>query len=245
VLDGISPPSIAAGPADGPSRLAPGRLSKGSPDHVGGSIRRVDENLGVSVTDRQSEGTSSPVDRPGLDGAHELLVRSRSELAALDSLYHSLAPGLLRWIRARVADPEVATDLLAETFAQVVCSVERYRGEGDESAVAWVWGIARNLLRRYYRRQRVETAARQRLGVTAPEPVTIGPDEAHAAFVGEELRAALDGLPVRTRESVWLRVVDDLPYEVIATRQGCSTTAVRQRVSRGMRQLATTMGGTT
>jgi len=171
-------------------------------------------------------------------------VRSRSELAALDRLYHSLAPGLLRWLRARVADPEVATDLLAETFAQVVCSVERYRGASDESAVAWTWGIARNLLRRYYRRQRVETAARQQLGVTAPGAATAAasPEEAHDAAVGAELRAALDELPARTRESVWLRVVDDLPYEEIASRQGCSTTAVRQRVSRGMRQLATTMG---
>ena len=149
----------------------------------------------MSVTDRPAGGTPSAVDRTDLAGAHELLVRSRVELAALDRLYHSLAPGLLRWLRARVADPEVATDLLAETFAQVVCSIERYRGEGDESAVAWVWGIARNLLRRYYRRQRVETAARQRLGVTAPEPVTVGPDEAQDASVGAELRAALDGLP--------------------------------------------------
>jgi RNA polymerase sigma factor (sigma-70 family) len=206
---------------------------------------KVDENLLVGVTDQRASGTSPAVYRPGLDGAHELLVRSRSELAALDRLYHSLAPGLLRWLRARVADPEIATDLLAETFAQVVCSVDRYRGEGDESAVAWVWGIARNLLRRFYRRQRVETAARQRLGVTALESVAGGADEAHDAAVGAELRAALDGLPARTRESVWLRVVDDLPYEEIASRQGCSTTAVRQRVSRGMRQLATTMGGTT
>ena len=205
----------------------------------------MDENLGVRVTGRPDRGTPSAVDRPDLDGAHELLVRSRSELAALDRLYHALAPGLLRWLRARVADPEVATDLLAETFAQVVCSVERYRGEGDESAVAWLWGIARNLLRRYYRRQRVETAARQRLGVTTTDQVAISPDEAHDVSVGAELRAALDGLPARTRESVWLRVVDDLPYEEIASRQGCSTTAVRQRVSRGMRQLATTMGGTT
>ena len=102
-------------------------------------------------------------------------MRSRVELAALDRRHHLLAPGLLRWLRARVADPDVATDLLAETFAEVVCSIERYRGEGDESAVGWVWGIARNLLRRYYRRQRVETAARM-LGVTAAEPVTACPD---------------------------------------------------------------------
>jgi len=182
------------------------------------------------------------VDRSPTDGAHELLVRSRRELTALDTLYHRLAPGVLRWLRARVPDAELASDLLAETFAQVVCGVERYRGETDDAATAWVWGIARNLLRRYYRRQRVETAARQRLGVLGPGADAPGPD-AGAPMIGDELRAALDELPPQTRESVWLRVVDDLPYDEIASRQGCSATAVRQRVSRGMRQLALTIGG--
>jgi RNA polymerase sigma-70 factor (ECF subfamily) len=182
------------------------------------------------------------VDRTSTDDAHELLVRSRRERAALDALYHRLAPGVLRWLRARVPDAELASDLLAETFAQVVCGVERYHGETDEAATAWVWGIARNLLRRYYRRQRVETAARQRLGVLGTGGDVPAPD-ADGPMIGDELRAALDGLPARTRESVWLRVVDDLPYDEIASRQGCSATAVRQRVSRGMRQLATTIGG--
>lgn len=206
----------------------------------------VDENLAVTVTERRARGTLDTVNLRPADGTHELLVRSLSEVAALDALYHLLAPRLLRWLRARVADSEVATDLLAETFAQVVFSVERYRGATDESAISWVWAIAQNLLRHYYRRQRVETAARQRLGVELPAVVVLGPDEeARGIDVGEELRAALEGLSVRTRESVWLRVVDDLPYREIASRQGCSTTAVRQRVSRGMRQLATRMGGTT
>jgi RNA polymerase sigma-70 factor (ECF subfamily) len=183
------------------------------------------------------------VDRSLTDGAHDLLVRSRHELSALDALYHRLAPGIMRWLRARVPDAERASDLLAETFAQVVCSVERYRGETDEAAAAWVWGITRNLLRRYYRRQRVETAARQRLGVLSVPDATVPSPDVAGPMVGDELRAALDGLPARTRESVWLRVVDDLPYEEIASRQGCSATAVRQRVSRGMRQLAVTIGG--
>lgn len=183
------------------------------------------------------------MNRPAPEGNHRLLSQSRSELAALDVLYHRLAPGLLRWFRARVADPDVATDLLAETFAQVVCSLDRYRGDSDDSATAWVWGIGRNLLRRYYRRQRVETAARQRLGVVPGEAVQPGPElTGDELVVGEALQAALDQLPAQTRESVWLRVVDELPYDEIATRQGCSTTAARQRVSRGMRQLALTMG---
>ena len=178
-------------------------------------------------------------------GQHGLLVRSRSEVGALEALYRELAPEVFLWFRARVSDREVARDLLAETFAQVICSVDRYRGHDDVAAVGWVWGIARNLLRRYYRKQKVEERARQRLGIVhAAAPET--PEEAGrvGADVGAQLHAALDELPAGTRESVWLRVVDELSYEEIASRQGCSRSAARKRVSRGMRTLAVALEGT-
>jgi RNA polymerase sigma-70 factor (ECF subfamily) len=175
-------------------------------------------------------------------GAHELLTGAAGDLDALEVLYRRFAPDVLRWLRARVADNDVARDLMAETFAQVICSSDRYRGRDDAAAAAWIWGIARNLLRRYYRRQRVEAAARQRLGMLLPsEPET--PEECTRLdpAVGEELHHALDDLPTRVREGVWLRIVDELSYGEIADRQGGSVLAARQRVSRGMRQLATAL----
>lgn len=177
-----------------------------------------------------------------LHGQHELLIRSRSEVAALELLYRELAPEILGWFRGRVSDGEVARDLLAETFAQVVVSVARYRGRDDAAAVGWIWAIARNLLRRYYRHERVEARARQRLGI-ASSGSHEAPDERARVDpeVGARLHAALDDLPPGTRESVWLRVVDDLSYEEIASRQGCSQSAARKRVSRGMRTLAVVM----
>ena len=177
-------------------------------------------------------------------GQHQLLVRSRSDVGALEVLYRELAPEILRWFRGRVPDGEVARDLLAETFAQVICGVARYRGGDDAAAVGWVWGIARNLLRRYYRNQKVEARARQRLGIVH-EPAAATAEDAGRldAHVGARLHAALDELPAGTRESVWLRVVDELSYEEIASRQGCSRAAARKRVSRGMRTLAVVLEG--
>ena len=118
-------------------------------------------------------------------------------------------------------------DLMAETFAQVVCSVDRYQGRDDASASAWVWAIGRNLLRRYYRRQRVEVSARPTRDAAATEAET--PDEWRRLdlAVGEQLHAALDDLPAPTRDCVWWRIVDELSYHEIATRQGCSVTAAR------------------
>lgn len=177
-------------------------------------------------------------------GRHELLLRSRSDVTALEVLYRDLAPEILQWFRARVSDGEAARDLLAETFAQVICSVGRYRGADDTAAVGWVWGIARNLLRRFYRNQRVEARARQRLGITHESPHETPEERGRVdVTVGPRLHAALDELPAGTRESVWLRVVDELSYEEIATRQGCSRAAARKRVSRGMRTLAVVLEG--
>jgi RNA polymerase sigma factor (sigma-70 family) len=174
-----------------------------------------------------------------LSGQHRLLVRSRSEVAALEVVYRDMAPEILGWFRCRVSDNEVARDLLAETFAQLICSVARYRGDDDAAAVAWVWGIARNLLRRYYRHQKVEARARHQLGIVHTRTPEMPEERTRlGAHVGDRLHAALDDLPAGMRESVWLRVVDELSYDEIASRQGCSQSAARKRVSRGMRTLA-------
>ena len=102
----------------------------------------------------------------------------------------------------------------------------------------------RHLLRRFYRNQRVEARARQRLGITHESPHETLEERGRVdVTVGPRLHAALGELPAGTRESVWLRVVDELSYEEIATRQGCSRSAARKRVSRGMRTLAVVLEG--
>ena len=160
-------------------------------------------------------------------------------MASVEALYIEVAPAVLRWFRGRVANADIATDLLAETYAQVVCGIGTFRGDTFEQATAWVWGIARNLLRHYYREQRVEQVARSRLGMLAAGSSSaadenVRPDPA----VGSALRDAMAKLPDQTRTCVWMRLVDDAPYREIAEALSCSEHVVRQRVSRGLRKLA-------
>src|ERR1700709_2156660 len=42
----------------------------------------------------------------------------------------------------RTHDPEIALDLVAETFASAIRDRDRLRGHADEAAVAWLYGIA-------------------------------------------------------------------------------------------------------
>jgi RNA polymerase sigma-70 factor, ECF subfamily len=174
----------------------------------------------------------------------ELLRRARRNPDAFCAFYDRHAAALHGWLTREVGDPHTALDLTAETFAQALSSLRRFRGEHDGSGAAWLYGIARNLVRRHRETGRLEARARQRLGM----PGAVGDDEPDVTsrLVGEvargRLRAALRALPAEQRDAVRLRIVDGLPYAAVAAELGCSPVAARIRVSRGLRRLGRRLG---
>jgi RNA polymerase sigma-70 factor (ECF subfamily) len=144
---------------------------------------------------------------------------------------------VVAFFRRRVAQPELAFDLAAETFAAVVVGAANY--EGDAPPAAWLFGIARNKLRESLRRGRVEDAARRRLGM---EPVVLDDEdlervEERAAAGSAPLVRELAGLTEETRTALLARVVQEREYEQIAADLRCSEQVVRQRVHRGLARL--------
>jgi DNA-directed RNA polymerase specialized sigma24 family protein len=103
------------------------------------------------------------------------------------ALYARHRDGLLSFFVRRTADVETALDLWAETFAQATAGRHRYRGASEDEAAAWLYGIARHQLARYYRRGTIERRALRRLQLERP-PV----DEALAAEI--ERRAGMDAM---------------------------------------------------
>jgi RNA polymerase sigma factor (sigma-70 family) len=169
----------------------------------------------------------------------ELLVLARTDADAFAELYDRHAGALADWL-ARRSPPDAAQELFAETFAQAWCSRRRYR-PAKGPARAWLFGIARHLLHDSYRRLAVEDRARRRLGVledTAPAPDADA--RLDAAALRAELETALEDLAPAVRVAVVLRVVEQLAYDELAARLGCSSQAARLRVSRGLRALRRT-----
>jgi RNA polymerase sigma factor (sigma-70 family) len=168
-----------------------------------------------------------------------LLATATGDGGAFAVFYGRHLPPVLAFLARRVGSEDVAADLAGETFAAALLSCERYR-PGEAPASAWLLGIARNKLRESARHGRVETEARQRLGV----PVLSFDDEdllrvQELASVGETALALLEQLPAAHREAVRARVVDELDYEQLALELGHSEQLVRQHVSRGLRRLRT------
>jgi DNA-directed RNA polymerase specialized sigma24 family protein len=71
---------------------------------------------------------------------------------ALATLYLRYRDRLYAWFRAR-APEAAASELTAELFAQVALGLKRFRDEADGSAAPWLYGIAKNLLRRYHEQE--------------------------------------------------------------------------------------------
>jgi RNA polymerase sigma factor (sigma-70 family) len=174
----------------------------------------------------------------------ELLVAvAEGDQRAFEVFYRRFLPMVTGFHYRRTRRAELAFDLTAETFATVVAGCDRFDPERGEAA-AWVFGIAANKLRESLRRGRVEASARERL---AHEPVVIDDEdlarvEAMASEADEaRVEAALRTLPPHEREAVLARVIDERPYEQIASEARCSEAVVRQRVHRGLRRMRTQM----
>src|SRR5687768_3720075 len=151
------------------------------------------------------------------------------------------------WLLRQTGSESAALDLTAETFAQAWHASKRFRDMAGGSGAPWLFGIARNLVRQYHKHNRIETAARQRLGMPAPfadcEDYERVDDRIAASSLGPALQAAVGLLPAEQRRALELRVVDQLDYAEVAGRLGCSQNAARLRVSRALRALTAELRG--
>ena len=172
----------------------------------------------------------------------ELMKLSFRDLAAFSEIYRRRAPEVHAWAKSRLA--WAAGDLTAETFAQALLSRERFRDDLDDrgSALPWLLGITKNLLADAVRQDRIETRARQRLGL----PVDLATENGFADVDARlsprlALREQFDSLPAGEREALELRVIDELPYAEVAHQLSIRPSAARLRVSRALRRLGATV----
>jgi RNA polymerase sigma-70 factor (ECF subfamily) len=160
----------------------------------------------------------------------------------ISRLYEAHAGDVLRFFARRTLQPDVAMDLMAETFAQAFTDRSRFRGSEDGAALAWIFGIARHQLGKYFRRGVVERRAISRLGLEVGS-LPDGDYERIEDLAGlRSLRLAvgsgLAALSVAQQEALQLRVVEERSYTELASTLGITEQTARARVSRALRILA-------
>lgn len=151
---------------------------------------------------------------------------------AFSAFYESALPKIYGYFLARCGnDAAVAEDLTQETFLAAVRAIRA--GEAIDSAVPWLFGIARHKLLDHYRRQ---ARGRATLLPWRDDAIaTLAAPETEPAAEAERTRLidALDRLPEPQRAALVLRHLDGLSVPEVAAALGKSVHAAESLLARG------------
>lgn len=168
----------------------------------------------------------------------ELLRRTAAgDADAFAALFERRQRDVYRFVLHMTGSAAVADDVTQDVFLAVLRDADRYQ-VGRSTVTAWLCGIARNMARQRFDRDRpLELVA----GAGEADGPAIHPDPVSDIAQGERietLRAAVLTLPVRYREAVVLCDLQELTYAEAADALGCSIGTVRSRLHRGRALLA-------
>lgn len=186
---------------------------------------------------RRTAGRGGRGARPARSDA-ELLACTDTDPEAFAELYRRHIGAVVAFFGRRTADAEATAELAAETFAVALETRDRF-DPARGTPIAWIFGIARNLLRQYWRHRSVDDRARRRLGIaTEVDRITIDElDRVVSRIDTGPILPLLDTLPSRQGLAVRLRVLDHATYPHIGIALGTSADNARLLVHRGLRTL--------
>jgi RNA polymerase sigma-70 factor (ECF subfamily) len=166
---------------------------------------------------------------------------SAGDTRSFELFYRRHFEDVLAFFVRRTADPEIAADLTAETFAASLLARRRFRVQRGR-ADSWLFAIAYHKLADARRRGAAEDRARRRLGMERLEVSEA--DMIRIETLGEEhgARATVHELAPDQRDAVWSHVVLDRSYADIARSTQTSEAVIRKRVSRGLATVRKRLG---
>lgn len=190
--------------------------------------------------------------RAGADRERELIegLRARSE-QSYAVLVREYGPAMLAVTRRLLRNEDDARDAFQEAFVQVLRGIRSFRG--DSSLATWLhriaWNAALLKIRRAARRREVgidallptydDTGHRvQRAPVIEDDPS----EKLEQQELRARVRAGIARLPLRYRSVLVLRDLEDKTTKEAAEMLGISEGAVKVRLHRARKALATILG---
>ena len=150
---------------------------------------------------------------------------------AIEAVWLHMSADLRRFIRRRVADEHLAEDLLQEVFLRIHRNLAQLRG--PERLAAWVYQIARNVVRDHYRNSAAAPESLDETEVVERREELSELRSHAAAWLGE----LMEEIPEPYRQAVKLSEIEGLPQSEIAGRLGLSVSGAKSRVQRGRAML--------
>lgn len=165
------------------------------------------------------------------------LSRMAHDPVAFESFYTEHVAEVTRFVARRVADPHGVADLTAEVFLAAIGSAASYRpGRGPQ--VAWLYGIARNIIAGERRRAAHEMRAASRIAgrrLLDEDDIARLEERIDAESPGRAAYLAMARLPDNERAVLELVALDGLSVKDAAAALGIRPGTARVRLHRARR----------
>jgi RNA polymerase sigma-70 factor, ECF subfamily len=153
-------------------------------------------------------------------------------MISTEQVWQELSTQLRHFIRRRVADEQLAEDLLQESFLRIHNSIVTLTDH--DRLAAWVYRIARNTIADYFRQG-------ARPAEEAPSPHVSEAEDAsdrnYNAAVAQWLVHMVQRLPDTYREAVQLAELEGMTQRDVSERLNLSVSGAKSRVQRGREKL--------
>ncbi|GAA3577999.1 sigma-70 family RNA polymerase sigma factor [Nonomuraea rosea] len=167
-------------------------------------------------------------------------MRLNEDPAAFEAFYRRHVDAVMRFVVRRVSDPHLAADLTADIFLAVLDSAHTYvPGRGSE--IAWLYGVARNVVSAQYRQAAREARAAGRVAgrrLMEDDDLVRMEERIDAERGGRGALEAMAGLPEGERAVLELVAIDQLSVAEAATALGIRHVTARVRLHRARRTLS-------
>ena len=171
---------------------------------------------------------------PSLPVPVETLERAkRGDRAAHAELYAVFGGPVFTLARRMLASKALAEDVLQETFVEVICNIDRFRGDAEVGT--WIKRIAINKCLMHVRSSWVS-----RRGPALDDVVG---EQRSAVDDQMALERALDRVPDVARAVVWLHDVEGYTHAEIGRLMGRTTSFSKSQLARAHERLRLLLGG--
>ena len=163
----------------------------------------------------------------------------------LEAFFSEFYPKIHRFVSIASGAPSAdVDDLVQETLLAAWRDRESYRGDGPVEP--WIFAIARNRVRRRFRKEGRRKEIRETLAALASLESLESPEEVLRAIeTGRQVRGALDRLDPGYAEVLVLKYLEGRNVAWIAEKLGETEKAVESRLFRAKEELRTLLKRTT
>lgn len=171
--------------------------------------------------------------------ADKLVVRARTEAAALGQLYELYYERIFRFCVHRLFSKEVAEDVTSMVFLEVARQIRSFAGQTEADFENWLYAIAANQANAYIRK----TSRRKRLLAEVAGAMSISGGDESSNLDWPTLYQAIMQLKPEHQTIVVLRFFENMEYEQIGRILGAQEGTIRVTLHRILERLRKYLAG--